>query len=53
MKLVITGLSSLDEYSAADSEVIASIIATWGPKICVLITSLAMGLYLQHDSPHG
>lgn len=44
MKLVITGLSSLDEYSAADSEVIASIIATWGPKICVLITSLAMGL---------
>ncbi len=44
MKLVIIGLSSLDGFTAADSEVIASIIATWGPKICVLITSLAMGL---------
>ena len=44
MKLIIVGLSSLDGFTAADSEVIASICATWGPKICVLITSLAMGL---------
>lgn len=44
MKLIIVGLSSLDGFTADDSEVIASIIATWGPKICVLITSLAMGL---------
>ena len=43
MKLVMIGLSSL-KYSVSDSQVIASIIATWGPKICMMINALAMGL---------
>lgn len=41
--LVIRGLSNLN-YSLADSETIASIISTWGSKICVIINAVAMGL---------
>ncbi len=31
-------------YSATDSETIASIVATWAPKICMVINAVAIGL---------
>lgn len=43
MKLVIKGLYMID-YPASDAELIASIIATWGPKICMVIVAISMGL---------
>jgi len=43
MKLVLHGLTKLN-YSGEDSQLIASIITTWSPKICMIITSLATGL---------
>lgn len=43
MKLIIKGLYMIG-YSGADSEFFASVINTWGPKICTVITALAMGL---------
>ncbi len=41
--LVIKGLSSL-HFSSLESETIASIISTWGSKICMIINAVAMGL---------
>lgn len=43
MKLVLTGLAGLG-YDPAVSETIASVIATWAPKICMMITALALGM---------
>ena len=43
MKLILKGLYSIG-YSGADCEYLASVINTWGPKICTIITALAMGL---------
>lgn len=43
MSLIIKGLYNLG-YSANESELISSIISTWGVKICMIINSLAIGL---------
>lgn len=43
MKLIIKGLDIIG-FSANDSETIASIIATWSPKICMIIMAISMGL---------
>lgn len=43
MKLVIKGLYMIG-YDASTSELISSIIATWGPKICMIIVAISMGL---------
>jgi O-antigen/teichoic acid export membrane protein len=43
MKLILKGLYMIG-YSGADCEYFASVINTWGPKICTIITALAMGL---------
>lgn len=43
IKLILIGLDRIG-YSDADTQVIASIFATWGPKICMLISALSMGL---------
>ena len=41
LKLILKGLSLI---KSNDIEVIASIVVTWAPKICMVINSLAMGL---------
>lgn len=41
--LVIRGLSNIG-YSTMDAEVIASIISTWGIKICMIINAIATGI---------
>ncbi len=43
LKLVIKGLYLIG-YDAETAELISSIIATWAPKICMIITAVAMGL---------
>lgn len=43
MTLIIKGLYKLG-YTANESELISSIISTWGVKICMIINSLAIGL---------
>lgn len=43
MSLIIRGLYFLG-YSAEESEIISSIIATWGTKICMIINSVSIGL---------
>lgn len=43
LKLVLVGLNTVG-YEPAVTETISSIIGTWGPKICMIITSLAIGL---------
>lgn len=43
MTLVLRG-SHLLGYSASESETIASIISTWGVKICMIINSVAIGM---------
>lgn len=43
MKLILKGLYMIG-YSGADCEYFASVINTWGPKICTIINALAMGL---------
>ena len=43
MKLIIKGLYMIG-YSAETSELIASIICTWVPKICMIISAISMGL---------
>lgn len=43
MKLIIKGLYMVD-FSAFDAELISSIIATWAPKICMIIMAISMGL---------
>ncbi len=43
MKLIIKGLYKVG-YDAKTSELISSIVYTWGPKICMIIMAIAMGL---------
>ena len=43
MKLIIKGLYMIG-YDAKTSELISSVIATWAPKICMIITAVSMGL---------
>ena len=43
MKLIIKGLYMIG-MSASTSELIASIICTWSPKICMIISAISMGL---------
>ena len=43
MKLIIKGLYMIG-YQGNECEYYASVINTWGPKICTIITALAMGL---------
>ncbi len=43
MKLIIKGLYTIG-YDAKTCELISSIIATWGPKICMIIVAISMGL---------
>ncbi len=43
MSLIIRGLYFLG-YTAEESEIISSIIATWGTKICMIINSVSIGL---------
>ena len=43
MKLIIRGLYMIG-MSANNSELIASIICTWNPKICMIISAISMGL---------
>lgn len=46
LSLIIRGLTYLG-YSAVESETIASIIATWGLKICMIVNAIAMGLSIS------
>ena len=46
MKLAIKGLYSIG-YTAKKSELIASILTTWGPKICMVISAVGMGLSIS------
>ena len=50
MKLIIKGLYMIG-YPANDAELISSIIATWAPKICMIIMAIAMGL-VTSLTPH-
>ena len=43
MKLIIKGLYMIG-YPAHNAELISSIIATWAPKICMIIMAISMGL---------
>ena len=43
LKFIIKGLNMVN-YNPWDVEVIASVITTWTPKICVLVTAISMGL---------
>lgn len=43
MKLIIKGLYMIG-FSAEKCELISSIIATWAPKICMIISAISMGL---------
>lgn len=46
MKLAIKGLYMIG-YSAANSELLASIVVTWAPKICMVISGVGMGLSIS------
>ncbi len=46
LSLIIRGLTYLG-YSASESETIASIIATWGIKICMIVNAVATGLSIS------
>ncbi len=46
LSLIIRGLSKLG-YSGHDSEVISSIISTWGIKICMIISSISIGMSIN------
>lgn len=43
MTLVVRASYNLG-YTASESETIASILATWSPKICMIINAIAMGM---------
>lgn len=43
LKFIIKGLYMIG-YSGDDSQLIASIVITWAPKICMIINALAIGL---------
>lgn len=44
MKLIVTALSNILNYSADATQAIASTMANWTPKICMLVSALSMGL---------
>ncbi|MGN0114935.1 MAG: MATE family efflux transporter, partial [Acutalibacteraceae bacterium] len=44
MKLIVTALSNILHYSADATQAIASTMANWTPKICMLVSALSMGL---------
>jgi O-antigen/teichoic acid export membrane protein len=46
LTFIIRGMTYLG-YSASESETIASIIATWGQKICMIVNSVAMGISIS------
>ena len=46
LKLIIKGLYMIG-YTAYDSELIGSIIITWGSKICMIINALATGMCIS------
>ena len=46
MKLIIKGLYMIG-YKAQTSELLASIIITWAPKICMIINAIATGLCMS------
>lgn len=46
MILVIRGLTNIG-YPTESIEIISSIIATWGQKICMIINSVAMGISIN------
>ncbi len=46
LSLIIRGLSSIG-YSGHDAEMISSIISTWGGKICIIITSISLGMSIN------
>ena len=46
LKLIIKGLNMIG-YTAKDNEVIASIIITWGSKICMIINALATSMCIS------
>ncbi len=46
LSLIIRGLSSLG-YNGHDAESISSIISTWGGKICIIITSISLGMSIN------
>ena len=43
LKFIIKGLNLIN-YDPKEVEIIASVITTWTPKICVLVTAVSMGL---------
>ena len=43
LSLIIRGLNYLG-YSAIESETIGSVMATWAPKICLIVNTVAVGL---------
>ena len=44
MKLIVTALSNILNYPADATQAIASTMANWTPKICMLVSALSMGL---------
>lgn len=46
MSLIIRTLSYLG-YAAKDAETISSMFATWAPKICMIVTAVAMGMTMS------
>ena len=50
MKLLLVGLEKLG-YPDADSQLIAGLASTWIPKICMIVTALAMGM-TNSIAPH-
>ena len=44
MKLIVTALSNILHYPADATQAIASTMANWTPKICMLVSALSMGL---------
>lgn len=43
LKLIIKGLYMIG-FSPEDAELISSIVCTWGPKICMIISAISIGL---------
>lgn len=43
LKLIIKGLYMIG-FSPSDAELISSIVCTWGPKICMIISAISIGL---------
>lgn len=50
MKLLLVGLKNLN-YTDESSQLIAGLASTWVPKICMIVTALAMGM-TNSIAPH-